>query len=209
MLLSRPGEIAPPRTDDFPVLKGTVAQASGWLGAFELTVNDYAVPSPSSRGKLVFEAPRNGAVSQCDIVIDVSGGTPLFPAGELRAGYLRADPRDQAAIERLAFQASGLVGEFDKPAYVTLDEGLCAHARSQKTGCTRCLELCPTGAITPAGDHVAISAEICAGCGACAAVCPTGAVTYALPPADALLRKLRTLLVTYAEAGARARGAAA
>jgi ferredoxin len=203
VLLSRPGEISPPRSDEFPVLKGTIAQASGWLGAFELTVNDYAAPSPSSRGKLVFEAPRNGAVSHCDIIIDVSGGTPLFPAGDLRAGYLRADPRDAAAVERLAFQASGLLGEFDKPAYVALNEGLCAHARSQKTGCTRCLELCPTGAITPAGDHVAISAEICAGCGACAAVCPTGAVTYALPPADALLRKLRTLLVSYAEAGGR------
>lgn len=203
VLLSRPGEIAPPRSDDFPVLKGTIAQASGWLGAFELTVNDYAAPSPSSRGKLVFEAARNGAVSHCDLVIDVSGGTPLFPAGDLRSGYLRADPRDRAAVERLAFTASGLVGEFDKPAYVALNEGLCAHSRAQKTGCTRCLELCPTGAITPAGDHVAISAEICAGCGACAAVCPTGAVTYALPPADALLRKLRTLLVTYAEAGGR------
>lgn len=86
VLLSRPGEIAPPRSDEFPVLKGTIAQASGWLGAFELTVNDYAAPSPSSRGKLVFEAPRNGAVSHCDVVIDVSGGTPLFPAGDLRAG---------------------------------------------------------------------------------------------------------------------------
>jgi ferredoxin len=201
VLLSRPGEVAPPRTAEFPVLKGTIAQASGWLGAFELTVNDYAAPSPSSRGRLVFDAPRNGAVSQCDIVIDVSGGTPLFPAGDLRSGYLRADPRDATAVERLITAASGLVGEFDKPAYVKLDADLCAHSRSRKTGCTRCLELCPTGAITPAGDHVAISAEICAGCGACAAVCPTGAVTYALPPADALLRKLRTLLTTYAEAG--------
>lgn len=203
VLLTRPGEIAPPRTAEFPVLKGTIAQATGWLGAFELTVNDYAAPAPSSRARLVFEAPRHGAVSHCDLVIDVSGGAPLFPAGDLRSGYLRADPGDRAAVERLAFAASGLVGEFDKPAYVRLNEGLCAHSRSQKTGCTRCLELCPTGAITPAGNHVAISAEICAGCGACAAVCPTGAVTYALPTADALLRKLRTLLVTYAEAGGR------
>jgi len=203
VLLSRPGEVAPPRTDEFPVLKGTIAQASGWLGAFELTVNDYAAPSPSSRGWLAFETPRDGAVSQCDLVIDVSGGTPLFPAGDLRSGYLRADPGDPAAVERLAFTASQLVGEFDKPRYVALNEELCAHSRSQKIGCTRCLELCPTGAITPAGDHVAISAEICAGCGACAAICPTGAVTYALPPTEALLRKLRTLLVTYAEAGGR------
>jgi ferredoxin len=201
ILLTRPGEITPPRIDDTPVLKGTITAATGWLGAFELKVDDYAAPAPSSRARLVFGEPRNGAISHCDIVIDVTGGTPLFPAGDLRAGYLRADPRDPAAIEKLIAEAGHLVGEFDKPTYVRLNEDLCAHARSQKTGCTRCLELCPTGAITPAGDHVAISAEICAGCGACASVCPTGAVTYALPPTDALLRRLRTLLTTYAEAG--------
>lgn len=203
ILISRPGEIAPPRVVETPVLKGTIVAATGWLGAFELRIDDYAAPAPSSRARLVFGEPRNGATSHCDLVIDVSGGTPLFPAGELRAGYLRADPASPAAIEKLIAEAGHLVGEFDKPTYVRLNEDLCAHSRSKKTGCTRCLELCPTGAITPNGDHVAISAEICAGCGACAAVCPTGAVTYALPPADALLRRLRTLLATYAEAGGR------
>ena len=59
---------------------------------------------------------------------------------------------------------------------------LCAHSRSKIVGCNRCLDLCPTGAITPAGNHVAIDRHICAGCGQCAAVCPTGAAAYALPP---------------------------
>ena len=53
----------------------------------------------------------------------------------------------------------------------------------------------------PAGNHVAISAEICAGCGQCAAACPTDAAAYALPPDDALLRKLRAMLTAYREAG--------
>lgn len=201
VVLTNPGEITPPAVADFPVFKGTIAAATGWLGAFELTVDDFAAPAASSRASLRFGEARKGAKSSCDIVIDVSGGTSLFTGGELRAGYLKADPGDRVAIEKLIAEASGLVGEFDKPHYVALEEGLCAHSRSKKTGCTRCIELCPAGAITPNGDHVAISNEICAGCGACAAVCPTGAVTYALPPADVVMRKLRTLLMTYAAAG--------
>ncbi|MGL4438113.1 MAG: 4Fe-4S dicluster domain-containing protein, partial [Bosea sp. (in: a-proteobacteria)] len=203
VILTRPGVVAPMGVADFPVFKGTIAAATGWLGAFEMTVNDFAAPSASSRASLQFGEARNGAKSSCDIVIDVSGGNSLFAGGDLRAGYLRADPGDRAAIEKLIAEASGMVGEFDKQQYVALNEGLCAHSRSKKTGCTRCIDLCPAAAITPNGDHVAISNEICAGCGACAAVCPTGAVTYALPPADVVMRKLRTLLVTYAAAGGK------
>ena len=126
---------------------------------------------------------------------------PLFPAHELRSGYLRADPRDPAAVERAIAEAGDLVGEFDKPRFIQFSADLCAHSRSKITGCTRCLDLCPTGAIAPAGDHVAIDPAVCAGCGACASVCPTGAAAYALPPADALIRKLRTLLSAYRQAG--------
>jgi ferredoxin len=201
VLLTRPGEVAPPRTTDFPVVKGTIATAKGHLGAFELRIDDYALPAPSSRDRLVFGPARDGANSTCDIVIDLSGNGPLFPAHELRSGYLRADPRDRAAVERVVFEAAQLVGTFDKPKYIKFTEGLCAHSRSKITGCTRCLELCPTGAIAPAGDHVAIDPYVCAGCGSCAAACPTGAAAYALPPVDALLRRLRTMIAAYRAAG--------
>ena len=174
-----------------------------------MTVDDFAQPAPSSRGALVFGAGRNGALSNCDIILDLSGDAPLFPAADLRDGYLRADPSDPAAVLKAVLKARDLVGTFEKPRYVAFDADLCAHSRSRIVGCTRCLDLCPAGAIAPAGDHVAIDAEICAGCGQCAAVCPTGAASYALPPADALMRKLRTLLMTYREAGGERRGRAA
>jgi ferredoxin len=201
VLLSKPGAVEPVRVSEFPVAKGTVASARGHLGAFELTVDDYALPAPSSRGKLEFGAGRDGAKSRCDLILDVSGNAPLFPAHELRDGYLRADPNDPAAILRAVMKAGDLTGTFDKPRYITFTESLCAHSRSKIVGCDRCLNLCPTGAIAPNGDHVAIDAQICAGCGACAAVCPTGAAAYALPPVDALIGKIRTLLSTYREAG--------
>ena len=202
VLLERPGEIAPPARADFPVLRGAVRAAAGWLGAFTLTVDDYAAPAPSSRGALRWGPARDGAQSRCDLILDLRGGPGLFPAG-LRAGYLRADPGDPAAVARAVAEAAGLVGEFDRPRYVSFDAGLCAHSRSRKTGCTRCLDLCPAGAIAPAGDTVAIDPNICAGCGQCAGACPTGAASYALPPADTLAARLRAMLGAYAAAGGR------
>src|SRR5665811_2191129 len=90
VLIKQGADVAPTRVTEFPVVKGTIRQAKGHLGAFELTVDDYAAPHPSSRGALSFGPARNDAVSHCDILIDLSGGAPLLPAADLRDGYLRA-----------------------------------------------------------------------------------------------------------------------
>ena len=201
VMIRKPAQITPPATTSFPIVQGTIRNAKGYLGAFELTVDDYSPPRPSSRGSLIFEAPRNGLTSRCDIVLDLSGGVPLFAAHDLRDGYVRADPRDPTAMLRAVLKVRDLVGSFDKPKYVNFTAEICVHSRSKLAGCHRCLDLCPTGAITPDGDHVKINAEVCAGCGQCAAACPTGAATYALLPADTLLHKLRATLLTYREGG--------
>lgn len=203
VLLTGAEPVQPTRAAAFPVLRGRAKAATGYLGNFEVVVDGYAAPSPASRAEYRWGPGRDGAKSRCDLVLDLTGGAPLFPAHEVRIGYLRADPGDAAAVERLVAEAGGLVGEFDKPRFVTFDAGLCAHSRNRRTGCTRCLDLCPTGAIVPGKDSVVISAEICAGCGACAAVCPTGAATYALPPPATTLQRLRALLLGHAEAGGR------
>ena len=208
VLLTGAEDVAPPRAVVFPVMKGRARTAKGWLGAFEVVVDGAAMPRPSSRARYEWGPGKDGVTSRADVVIDLTGNAPLFPAHEVRQGYLRADPADAAAVERVVAQARDLVGTFDKPRFVTFEDPLCAHARNKRTGCTRCIELCPTGAITPGvgpqKDQVVISAEICAGCGACAAVCPTGAATYALPPAAALARRLRRLLLAYRAAGGEA-----
>jgi ferredoxin len=201
VLIEPPAAIIPPRIADFPVAKGKVRNAKGHFGAFEIIVDDFARASPSSRGVLAFGPSRNDARSSCDIILDLTGGTAFFPAADLRDGYLRADPGNPAAMLQAVLKARDLIGTFQKPRYVTFDTTLCVHSRSQVTGCTRCLELCPTSAITPDGDHVIIDPNVCAGCGQCAAACPTGAASYALPSEDVLLRKLRAMLMAYREAG--------
>ncbi|MFN7189820.1 MAG: 4Fe-4S dicluster domain-containing protein [Rhodospirillales bacterium] len=201
VLLTKPASVAPPRLTDVPIFRGTIARAKGHLGAFEITVDDYAPALPASRGQLGFERARDGASSKCDIILDLTGGTPLFQAHEKRDGYFRADPKDPAAVERAIYAASDMIGEFEKPRYIAYQADICTHSRNTKKGCNRCLDVCPTGAIASAGDHVDIDPYVCAGCGSCASVCPTGAATYALPEKDTVLDRLRTLLVAYGRAG--------
>jgi ferredoxin len=201
VLLAPGADVAPSRENAFPVRRGRVTKAAGHFGAFTLEIDDYAEPAPSSRTRLVFGAGRNGARSQTQIILDLTGAPPLFSAPDLRDGYLRADPADPLAVERAIARAGDLVGTFDRPRYIAFDADLCAHSRSRKVGCRRCLDLCPAGAIAPAGRTVAIDPHVCGGCGACAAHCPTGAAAYAVPPADHLVRRLRALMLGYARAG--------
>lgn len=201
VLIAGAEAITPGVSLEYPVFHGKVRTATGVLGSFALTVDEFAAPAPSSRGALRFGPGRDGATSECHIIVDLTGGAPLFAADDLRPGYLRSDPASTTAVDAIISQARDLVGTFDKPRYVNFRADLCAHSRSRITGCTRCLEICPTGAITPAGDAVSIDAAICAGCGGCSAVCPTGAATYALPPPDAGLRRIRALLAAYHQAG--------
>ena len=201
VLMSDAGEVVPPAVLEFPIRRGRIKTVKGHLGAFEIAIDGLAAPNPSSRATLVFGAPRNGTVSKADSLIDLSGTTPLLPAHDLREGYLRADPADAIAVQKLLFNAADLDGTFDKPRYIEFHADLCVHSRSRKIGCTRCLDLCPAGAITPNGDVVAIDPHICAGCGQCAAACPTGAAAYALPAVDTLLQQIRAMAQAYHAAG--------
>ena len=191
---------ADPRYD---VVRGRLRKASGSLGNFSVTFDQLEMLIPGGRGAPEFTPPRNGAVSQCDIILDLSGNMSLFPAPHKRDGYLRADPGSANAVADVVRQAMQMIGTFEKPLYVRLTENLCAHSRAEQPACSNCLDLCPTGAITSAGDHVAIDPLICAGCGSCSAVCPSGAITYDAPPVDTLFRRLSTLASTYRKAGGK------
>ncbi len=63
IMLDRPKDVAAPALMDLPIVQGHIAGARGHLGAFELVIDNYALPLPSSRRSLQFGAPRNGASS--------------------------------------------------------------------------------------------------------------------------------------------------
>ena len=202
VLLTDAGDAVPPTTANVPIAKGVIRTATGRLGAFEIEVDGYAAVLPSARGKLDFTLPRKGAKSTCDVIVDLTGRAPLFPDSARRDGYLRADPARPGDMWKVLLEAATFVGEFEKPMYVAYDAGICAHARSAKVGCSKCLDACPTGAITPNGDHVKIDSGLCGGCGMCASICPTGAAAYSYPQRADVLARLQILLATYRGAGA-------
>lgn len=203
LLLADAADIMPPGTVNVPIYKGRISAARGALGNFEITVDGYAPASPSSRQELTFLMERNGASSACDVIFDMSGGSPLFPAASRRDGYFHVDPSHPAAVAQAMFEISDLVGEFEKPLYVTYNADICAHSRSGKVGCNNCIDNCPMSAITPDGDTVLIDHLVCGGCGNCSAVCPTGAVTYAFPERQDLIKRMQILSDAYTHAGGK------
>ncbi|MGC3937407.1 4Fe-4S binding protein [Roseobacter sp. EG26] len=185
----------------FDVVSGQLTRASGTFGAFNLRIDHLQQTIAGGRGSTTWTEAKDGALTECDIILDLRAQPPLFPAPEKRDGYLRADPGSQSAVAKAVLEASQLIGTFEKPLYLRFEETLCAHSRAEQAACSKCLDICPTGAITSAGEHVAIDPMICAGCGACSALCPSGAITYDAPPVATIFSRIHTLASTYRKAG--------
>ena len=100
-----------------------------------------------------------------------------------------------------ARELAALVGEFEKPRFFAYNARICAHSRSGRNGCNRCIDVCSSGAIAADGDHVRVEPHLCAGCGGCATVCPSGAMSYAYPKVPETGMRLKAALGTYRGAG--------
>ncbi len=195
-------DVMPPRLMDLPVFVGTISSLSGHLGAFEAIVDKYAPVQVSSRTNFEMgQQKTDGVKLNADLVVDVSTDEALVTAPEKRDGYFHPDIGNPMLVQKALFEITDLVGEFEKPRYIKYDPEICVHARSTQVGCSRCLDVCPTGAITSGNDEVVINPYICAGCGSCASVCPTGAAKYELPAGNFIYERLKLLLDTYSETG--------
>jgi ferredoxin len=152
-------------------------------------------------GAIDFTRDGTDREKEFDLVFDLSD-QPAISLHQPPQGYFAAGG-DAIRQAEAALQLTQLVGEFSKPKFFAYKEKLCAHGRNKKTGCTACIDICSTGAISHDGDHIKVNPHLCAGCGACTTVCPSGALTYAYPRPPDLGQRLRTLLSTYVKAGGR------
>ena len=201
LVLEGAKDVPPPAVMEFPVFAGKVTGAGGHLGAFKVAIAGFIPAKASSRGALEWEGEPQSGTSECDLILDLRGGPALFPHADKRDGYYNPDRGNPVLVAETIFEMTEMVGEFEKPRYVDYDDKICAHSRSRITGCSRCIDNCPAGAITPDNERVRIDPYLCGGCGVCASVCPTGAATYALPLGDELFKRARTVLRTYLKAG--------
>ena len=172
------------------VVHAELAGLAGHLGAFVVTV--------SLDGQTVNLATSLGIEpAHFDVVLDL-GAQPTFRTERLPPGYFVPE-RDEAALSGLVEEVNGLVGEFEKPQYIQYNPDICAHGERGLTGCTRCIDVCPAGAITSIGERIAADAHLCHGLGSCASVCPTGAITYAYPSLPDNLDRIRMVIRAYRE----------
>ncbi|MEJ2515626.1 MAG: 4Fe-4S binding protein [Gammaproteobacteria bacterium] len=193
-----PGEDSPhpASLDGIPVIRGGKPVLKGRLGAFEAGTAAGTEDEPQSLSRTLDSLPE-----KFDLVLDL-GEQPLLTQEIPPPGYYA--PGDDEALARALEELPQMRGEFEKPKFFEFDPEICAHGRSGLKGCTRCIDACPTLAISSAGEVVHVDPFLCQGAGSCVAACPTGAMTYAFPGVDDLLGLLRDVLNSYREAGGEA-----
>jgi ferredoxin len=128
------------------------------------------------------------------VVVLTATGPPPAPR---RTGYHAAVASDRAALDALAWDVLGLVGEFQKIEHVAYDSTTCAGGASGHQACGRCIGACPYTAIgrDPKNPlRVLVDHHACEGCGACVAECPTSSLTFTEPSPIELRSRLAAML---------------
>ncbi|SDG93961.1 4Fe-4S dicluster domain-containing protein [Vibrio xiamenensis] len=170
-------------------------EISGFLGQFNVWVEHQA--QSHNLAQIAIQA------SHFDIVVDLCL-TSCMDQQVAVPGYYpvgRGTPKLAEALEEIPT----LVGTFDKPKYFRLDTDLCAHSSRGVTGCERCVDACPAGALSSQGSpqtgfKIDINPYLCQGIGTCATSCPTEAIHYALPDPHSTQKFIERTLSNYLNA---------
>ena len=168
-------------------VEGKVIEFGGHLGEFYILLEH--PDGPVNMARLV-----GLGKDSFDLVLDLSDNK-LVEQDVPPIGYYA--PRTEQEIDDAIAELPAMIGDFDKPKFFHLDPNICAHTSRGVVGCTRCLDVCPTQAITPDEDSIQVDPYLCQGFGICTTVCPTGAITFAFPRVSDLLDDLRRALHRY------------
>ncbi len=151
-------------------------------------------------GAINFDRKEIARNAKFDVIVNFSDA-PLFAQHQPPQGYVTVKAKDALSTLKAFSQVIGLVGEFEKPKYFNYKANICAHSRNKKEGCTQCIDVCSTQAISSNGEKIEVTPQLCMGCGACATVCPSGALTYVYPRVSDLGARIKAALLAYERGG--------
>ncbi len=190
-LLSTDGE----QTTLAPVYYADSIQLIGFLGQFRLTLE--RANETQNLAEIAIRQPYFDLVIDFCLTSCMAQERPVpgyYPVG-------RGNPKLADALTLIP----NLIGTFDKPKYFKLDTDLCAHSSRGVTGCQRCVEACPAGALSSQGNpkigyQIEINPYLCQGVGSCATACPTEAIQYHFPEPHDTQKFVERVLKQYRDA---------
>ncbi len=157
------------------------------------------VTACASIGAIAFDRADRKRNAEFDLILDLRVD-PKMRMSQTPQGYFApgVDPLDQALVVN---QLLEMVGEFEKPKYFVYNEKVCAHGRNGKVGCSACIEVCSTAAISSlfkgGQGTVEVNPNLCMGCGACSTVCPSGAMRYNYPSVSHQAKEIKTIATVF------------
>ncbi len=134
-----------------------------------------------------------------DLVLDLTPGG-VFEGERIPRGVFAVGGREQRLAQAL-LDLPESVGVFEKARLIERDPDPCGHAHSGLSGCRRCLQICPCGAVETDGHRPRLDPLVCEGCAACASVCPAGRMRFTQLPHEDLLTALRLTLESHQRPG--------
>lgn len=182
-------------TSDIKVFFSRDVTIKGYLGAFE--VNCRIAGNLLNTYSNLAEVTIGG--DSFDLVVDMSADS-LIQTEIPAPGYYPIGA-GKATLAEVIETLPEMLGTFDKPKYFRLNNDICAHSSRGISGCTRCVDACPAGALSSNGHAIEINPFLCQGVGTCAMACPTEAITYALPEPEKTQNFIYRLLNSYQMAG--------
>ena len=143
-------------------------------------------PESCISAQLYFDYSRCTWCKECEKVCPV-GAIDIYGIEEITlqvpAVILLGEVNVELPDDRRAIFRDDQLQEFFKTIYsaeiqevVCHNNSICQYSSRLDTGCGRCVDRCPHGALSKGGGGIMIDHFACRECGACMAICPTGAM---------------------------------